>query len=306
MATRLAHRLQTKEPASELLILLILILSGMVFSLMIGYLFGVAIWGKETVQNASTLVLSGNYPGSTLAFMKTLQMINHAGTFLLPALLLRWLLRQPPQWEKNQTSKTTLLWLVIIAILSFTLSPLITLFQLFNQSLDLPDWLSSVESWVHSTEERAASLTDAFLSDNSVVGLIINLFVLALLPALGEEMVFRGFIQPRFQVILKNSHWAIFVTAFLFSAIHLQFYGFLPRFVLGVIFGYFFLWTGNLWTAIWAHFLNNATAVVISFMYNRQLLGFNYDNMGSVSWETILISTPFSVMLLFILWKRRT
>src|SRR5207344_1198984 len=103
----------------------------------------------------------------------------------------------------------------------------------------------------------------------SVLSLAINLFIIAFLPALGEELFFRGMMQKLFSQLTKNNHLAIIITSIIFSAIHLQFYGFLPRMVLGIFLGYLLVWSGSLWLPILAHFVNNASAVLFTFLDNQ-------------------------------------
>lgn len=297
-----AHQVYFRKPATELWFLLILILTGMLFSLLLGYATGMAIWGRSLVEFA----VSANpkdYTPSAVNFMKTMQMVNHAGTFLAPALLMRWMVKTPPSWQSPNTTNNGLIWGTAIAILSVSLSPVTAVLQSLNQQVDLPAALQSVESWMKATETRAQLLTEAFLADTTLVGFLANIFIMAVIPAVGEELVFRGFIQPKFQTIFRNKHLAVGITAFLFSAMHLQFYGFLPRFFLGAVFGYFFCWTGSIWTSIWAHFLNNSIAVTLAFLYNRNLIQTDYNDFGSTSTLLLTISLMLSSLLLFTIFR---
>jgi membrane protease YdiL (CAAX protease family) len=94
----------------------------------------------------------------------------------------------------------------------------------------------------------------------------LNIMIIAVLPAISEELIFRGVFQKIFQNIFRSGHLAVWFTSFLFSAIHLQFYGFLPRFILGLIFGYLFLWSRNLWFPVIAHFINNAVPAAGTYL----------------------------------------
>ena len=125
--------------------------------------------------------------------------------------------------------------------------------------------MSSIETWMRNSESQANEITEAFLSTKSIGGLIGNIFIVAVLPAIGEELLFRGLLQGLIKKMTGNFHWAIWVTAALFSALHLQFFGFLPRMLLGAFFGYLLEWTGTLWLPVIAHFINNASGVVIFF-----------------------------------------
>ena len=128
-----------------------------------------------------------------------------------------------------------------------------------------------------TAEENAALLTEQFLSVTTISGLIINILLMALLPAVSEELTFRGVLQRLFQAKGERRetrdervpHTAIWCSAILFSAIHMQFYGFLPRMLMGALFGYMLVWTGSLWVPILMHFTNNSMAVILYFVALR-------------------------------------
>jgi membrane protease YdiL (CAAX protease family) len=148
--------------------------------------------------------------------------------------------------------------------------PAINLLSYWNQQMELPSWLSGIEEWMKHKETEAEYLTKQFMSATTVSGLLINLFLMAVLPAVSEEITFRGVLQR----LLENSkgtvpHAAIWVTALVFSAIHMQFYGFVPRLLMGALFGYALAWTGNLWIPIIMHLTNNAIAVLVYYIANR-------------------------------------
>jgi membrane protease YdiL (CAAX protease family) len=149
--------------------------------------------------------------------------------------------------------------------------PVIEWFSVVNQHLVLPGWMSSIETWMRNSEDQANNLTVAFLSASGIRGLVSNLFMVAVLPAIGEELLFRGLLQRLIKRMTGSSHWGIWITAALFSALHLQFFGFLPRLLLGALFGYLLEWTGTLWLPMIAHFINNATGVLVYFFTGEGL-----------------------------------
>jgi membrane protease YdiL (CAAX protease family) len=101
-------------------------------------------------------------------------------------------------------------------------------------------------------------------------------------------LLFRGLLQRLIREWLGNVHVAVFISAFLFSALHMQFFGFLPRMMLGIMFGYLFVWTGSLWVPVFAHFVNNGSAVVVSYLGQRGVPGGNYEEFGATN-NTLLI-----------------
>lgn len=304
MISQLKHSVDFKSQGTALLFLLLLVLLGMIFSLLLGYLTGIIIWGSTAAQAATNnegTFLSSDATG----FMKTLQMINHAGTFLIPALVFRWLFIHPPVWQTNVPKKTIVFLIILVTIINFSISPFISWLQELNLMMQLPDFLSGLEQWMKTLEMRATTLTESFITETSIEGFIANLIILAVLPAIGEELIFRGILQPALTTVFRNAHFAIIFTSVLFSAMHMQFYGFLPRFFLGVFFGYLVLWTRNIWTAIWAHFLNNATAVVIAFLADMKVCSIDYDEFGQTSDMFLILASAISLLIIFLLYRYR-
>jgi membrane protease YdiL (CAAX protease family) len=138
-------------------------------------------------------------------------------------------------------------------------------------------------------EEQAAKLTEAFLSMPNPADLVISLFIMALIPALGEELLFRSTLQPLIAKWTNKPIIAIWITAFVFSFIHFQFFGFLPRFFMGAFLGYLFYWSGSVWYSVAAHFANNGLAVCVYYMKQHDLINFSTDNLGSGPNATIQI-----------------
>ncbi|MBK8847776.1 MAG: CPBP family intramembrane metalloprotease [Bacteroidetes bacterium] len=156
--------------------------------------------------------------------------------------------------------------MITAAILcSFMVVPLVNYLLFLNQQLNLPESLRALENFIRHSEDEVAAITHAFLSDTSVAGLVINLVTVALIPAIGEELFFRGCIQQSLNTIFRKRFISIFITAFIFSAIHMQFYGFLPRLLLGLMLGWLMEYGRSIWVPIIAHFVNNASAVLIAF-----------------------------------------
>mgnify|MGYP003687142145 FL=1 len=169
----------------------------------------------------------------------------------------------------------------LIVILFIVLIPLINYSVMLNELLDLPEFLHSIETWMKNAEESAKKITTAFLSMNSISELLLNIVLIAVLPALGEELIFRGILQQLINKDLKTYHIGIWVSAIIFSAIHFQFYGFFPRMFLGAFFGYLFYWSGNLWLAIFAHCLNNATGVIAAYYLGSNSHESEFDQLGT-------------------------
>lgn len=151
-------------------------------------------------------------------------------------------------------------------LITLTSMPIVALAMAANQQIDLPSIFQPLEDWLRGMETEAANLTEGFLTMNTPLDLLVNMFIIAVLPAIGEEMLFRGGLQQLLQSWLRNPHKAIWLSAIIFSAFHFQFYGFVPRMLLGSIMGYLFYWSGNLSYAILAHFVNNGLQVLAVYV----------------------------------------
>ena len=181
--------------------------------------------------------------------------------------------------------------------------PMISLLTEWNKGMELPSFLASMEEMMRQMEESAKEVTDQFLNTSSVGMMFVNLFVIALLPAVGEEMMFRGWLQ---RVLGKsvNYHTAIWVSAFVFSAIHFQFYGFIPRMLVGAALGYLYCYTGSLWASIVAHFTNNAVAVISAFLVYNGYISINPDLIGTGDTWYLSVASVAVCLTLFSKLKR--
>ena len=137
--------------------------------------------------------------------------------------------------------------------------------------------------------------------------ILINLVVMAVVPAIGEEFLFRGLLQRLFTSFFKNRHASIWVTAAIFSAIHMQFYGFLPRMMIGAMLGYMLVWSGSIWVPVTAHFINNALAVIFSYINTGGDLNLNPDTLGTTAeqWPASLISIVLTIWILLTMYRMR-
>ena len=215
------------------------------------------------------LITQGN-PLSDINTLKWIQLLQTITLFLLPSLMIAYLCAKAPlswlQLDKKADWKV-FLWAVGIMLVAL---PAINLLAHLNQQMVLPTWLSGVEEWMKNKEAEAEWLTEQFMSATTVSGLLVNLFLMAVLPAVSEEITFRGVLQQLLTAPHRLSpHLAIWLTAIIFSAVHMQFYGFVPRMLMGALFGYMLIWTGSLWIPILMHFTNNAMAVILYFVALR-------------------------------------
>lgn len=184
---------------------------------------------------------------------------------------------------------------VVIMLLAI---PGINLLSAWNQQMVLPEWMSGIEQWMRMQEDSAAQLTEQFLRVDTVGGLLVNIGLMALLPAMAEELTFRGVVQGMFT---RNKHVAIWATAAIFSFVHFQFYGFLPRMLLGAMFGYMLWWTGSLWAPMLMHFVNNFTAVVVAFWAYNYLEEGSAEMLDTIGTEDTILLGVFSICIVLIM-----
>ncbi|MDD3077745.1 MAG: CPBP family intramembrane metalloprotease [Paludibacter sp.] len=248
-------------------------------------------------------LIAGN-DTSNIQLMKISQLVESIGLFVIPPLLLAYLWNEKPAeyLYLKATSKATDYLLVII--LMIVAIPFINLLGNINQQIALPEFMSGIEQWMKSTEEQLADLTEKIVNVHSLGGLSFNLLVIALVPAIGEELFFRGTIQKLFTERGKI-HTGIWIAAIIFSTFHMQFYGFIPRMLLGALFGYLLVWGKNLWLPITAHFTNNAFAVIFYYLKYNGVKVPDIDTIGTGStlWLGIVSGVIATILFIFLSWK---
>lgn len=195
--------------------------------------------------------------------LRLMQLLSALGTFLMPALALAWLCGSSVgSFLSFRRIADLRAWLLtLLSLLLF--SPFITWTGSLNQALRLPEFLAPVEQWMRAQETAAEELTRLLIGhDPSFPTLLLNLLVVAVAAGVTEELLFRGALQRIIGRWTANPHRVIWIAAAIFSAFHFQFYGFLPRLLLGAYFGYLLYWGRSIWLPVFAHFTNNALAVI--------------------------------------------
>ena len=213
--------------------------------------------------------------------MLTMLTVQDVLAFILPAVVAMAIFyRRPlhamcldraPQWKAV---------LVVVAFYIVSM-PAMNWLVTANEAMTLPSWMSGLEQIMRALEDSAASATEQLLDINTVGELIACIFVAGVMAGLSEEMLFRGAMQRTMQDSRLNKHAVVWIVAIIFSAFHMQFYGFFPRMVLGLWLGYLLLWTRSLWVPIIAHTLNNSTVVMFSYLSNKGVVAEDFgDNLG--------------------------
>ncbi len=254
------HSEKENPPFVSLIYLLLIALAGLVVFTILAFITGFFIYGSEVLSLTGT---------KQLGFLKLAQTASTLGIFIVPAVIFaRIQSRNPLTYLKLNTPVKPLLVLLGITIMVAS-APFMEWMISVNKQMNLPDFLQGLERWMRVQEDQLKELTMQLLKMNHPADLVINLVMIAILPAIGEELIFRGCLQKIMTRWTNNYHWGIWTAAIIFSAIHMQFYGFFPRMLLGALFGYLLVWSKSIWIPILAHFINNGTAVISAYVYQK-------------------------------------
>jgi len=214
-----------------------------------------------------------------IGFLKMSQLILSIGVFVLPPFFLAFLISVKPfRFLSLEKNKKNLLDIILVVLFMIIIIPFINLLGDWNHQIVLPKFLSGFEDWMKISEDQATQLTEKFLNVRNIQGLLFNIFLISVLPAIGEELYFRGSLQGILQQ-WKGIRISIWITAIIFSTIHFQFYGFVPRMLMGAFFGYLLFWSENMWLPIVAHFTNNVLAIIF---YYLKFNGFKVPDIDSI------------------------
>ncbi len=177
---------------------------------------------------------------------------------------------------------------IIVGIIMISFMVVNSVFIEWNANLHFPEFLNDFEQWARSRETYAEEITTFLTSFSSFGEFLFAFFIIAVLPGIGEELVFRGLLQPQLQRATGNAHIAIWISAVLFSTIHMQFFGFVPRVLLGALFGYLYLWSGNLLIPMFAHFMNNGFSVLMLYLRQLGIIDIDIETTEAAPWTAVI------------------
>ncbi|HOS48362.1 MAG TPA: CPBP family intramembrane metalloprotease, partial [Bacteroidia bacterium] len=279
--------LADRTPYKKFLILVgIALISGVIFSAL-GSLLATMITGIQVLTDPKALSDLTN--PAVIDALKIIQLVSAIGTFLLPPIFAAWLFTNDAKEYLGVVKKPNSQQIVIAVILLLVAIPFINWMMMANSLMELPPSMKGLEDWMKEMESNAGQITKLLVKSSTIGGLIFNIFLMAVIPALGEEFLFRGLIQKLFKDLSGNVHAGIILSAILFSAMHMQFYGFIPRFALGVMLGYMMYWSGSLWLPIIAHFINNFLAVITTWAAANGSLKINPDTIGTEPGQSAML-----------------
>jgi membrane protease YdiL (CAAX protease family) len=242
---------------------------------------GALLISGEEVGTIMNDLQTGNYTGGSGVIRMTL-FIQHLSMFILPAIIfgIIWYKKYFLQgFDLDQVPKASLV--ILGGVFIFMALPLVNLSFLVNEEIELP-------AWAHVFESQANATLESILEMDNIWTFLLNLGLIAFIPAIGEELIFRGIVQKYAGKFLKNPIAGIWIAAFIFSAIHMQFEGFFPRMVLGAVLGYLYYWTKSLWIPIFAHFINNGVQVSTLYFSDIDLSGIEIDQAPDIAWWMVL------------------
>ena len=240
-----------------------------------------------------------------IGMLKLSQLLLTVGVIVMPPFFLAYFIsKKPLKYLQLDTRKVNWVDILFVVLFMIVIIPFINLLGDWNHHLVLPNAFSGMENWMKIKEDDAAQLTEKFLKVNTFQGLLLNIFLIAILPAIGEELYFRGALQGIIQQ-WRGVRTSIWIVAIVFSAIHMQFYGFVPRMLMGAFFGYLLIWSENIWLPIAAHFTNNVMAIIFFYL---QFNGYRVPDIDSVGFGNTLwiglASGSLGIFGFFILKKR--
>jgi uncharacterized protein len=294
----------------RILALLFVLLGGVILTYLIFLGITGVIAGFNPAEMQRQITSMAQNPG----MIRILQFIQSICIFLLPPFVLSKMYKASPRSFLSLSTWNTKA--IATGMLSIVfMIPLLNVLVAWNEGMHLPESFSSVESWMRVQEDNAARITNLLLSGTSIAELLSNLLLVAVLAGMGEELFFRGLLQK----ILKDgitsqrktkstlpAHLSIWIVAVIFSAVHFQFFGFIPRMLLGVWLGYLLWWTDSIWVPVFAHFTNNALSTLAIYGQNKGYLTENPDNIGlNNSWWLCILSIVLLALIAQFMSKKR-
>lgn len=238
--------------------------------------------------------------GSTTASMRIATVIQDLLVFIAPALIISLLITRLPAdflcLRKLPSFKACLI-TILILLLSI---PAMNFIVYCNESIVLPDAFRGLEEWLKQAEENSRNSISILLGTPTIGNLIMSILIVGLLTGLSEELLFRGALQNIIYSKPTNYHLAVWVTAILFSIMHMQFYGIIPRILLGAFFGYLAVWSGSIWLPVIAHSFNNIMVVISTWLITNNTTNVDINKFATEITTENIIFVLISIIATFI------
>jgi len=292
------------DPFLKIIVLFLLSFLGIMIFMLMGSGVIKVLYGVDFISNQD--IITDYSDPNMVNVNRILLLFQHFGMFIIPAVAFGMLVST--RWSLRLGFRKANLGIMMAAIIMVLFAlPLINVLAWLNEQMVFPEFLGGLEQLFAGMEDSAARLTKALTEQTSPFILAANILSIALIPALGEEMVFRGALIPILRKWTNSVHWGVWISAILFSAMHLQFYGFLPRMLLGAVLGYLFVWSGSIWVPVLAHFANNAIALILIFFMTRGDIQAEVDEFNPVlsDYVWVLVSAAVVTASLYYIYKNR-
>src|SRR5574344_750665 len=271
------------------------------------FLSGLTIIPSLFIGLGFVLYHTSNVNNMPLHFLQLNLFVSQISGFLLPALCFSYLYHTLKPFNFIKADRLPLTQdLCYIFLLSFLFLPTVSFFAGLNKLISIPDCMESFRIWSQNIEAQNAALLQRLMASTDFFPILINLVLLAVTPAICEEFFFRGALQPFLQKICKSGPWAIFITAFIFSAFHGEFTGFIPRFLLGLYLGYLVYFPQSMWSSILAHFIHNTISIIMQYVYIAQDLPVNHDEQLTTSSYILGITCSVLIVLICYYWRKKS
>jgi membrane protease YdiL (CAAX protease family) len=290
--------LKAKPAGTQLLIVISIALVSFFLLGLLGTVLLSVITGTSLQELSDTSKWDFNKQ-STITFIRGMQAVQFISLFLVPTFIGARLFSTDSKRYLGLRMPTNSLYFIVAVVAILLSIPLVEWLGVLNRNVQFP---AGIENWMKGKEEEASKTIQGLLTKHTIKDLVLNVVFIAGLAAVGEELLFRGILQRLFIRIFKNPWIGIIVAAFLFSAMHMQFYGFLPRFVLGILLGVIYWYSGSLWTAIIAHFIYDGSLIVLTY-FNPEML--NDETSVKLSNVALLATVSFVIMVLIVGWMKK-
>jgi uncharacterized protein len=283
---------------SIIFILLTAALSFLIIGPVLGFFIAMPFYDGNIFDLIEKITNPTIYPEIRLPLIIIQGSATLIGLIVLPFLYLYSMEKvNPIDWIKSKSTPALMILVTTFIVLAFMATN--SVFIEWNATVTFPDFLKDFGAWAREREDLAEKLTKFFIAFESHGDFLLGVFVIALLPAIGEELVFRGMLQPELFRATGNYHAAIWISAIIFSAFHMQFFGFIPRLLLGALFGYLYVWSGNLLIPMIAHFVNNGFSVLMMYLYQKGIITVDMESPEAAPWPMVIGFAILFGLLLF-------
>jgi len=281
------------HPVSSILLFIVTLFLGfVVIGPLIGFFLALPFYDGDFLTLAEEITSGQTSEAIRVPFLVMQASAAGIGLIVIPMLVYKVILKE----RIGKLVRTT-------PIIAFGLTAAAVITFMFPNSIII-EWNAELDfsgpfwSWAREREELAETFTRFLTTFHSPGEFVILFFIIAILPAIGEEFCFRGWLQPALQKATGNAHVAIWISAFLFSAIHFQFFGFVPRMLLGAMFGYMMYWSNSLWVPVVAHFTNNGFMVIFMYLHQLKIVEFDAESTEALPLVYVI---PIAILFIFLM-----